>query len=135
MNNRDRSIIIAFAAALLVVLAIVFGRRVRRPALAPAGVVDSSPERPAPAQGRSGTPADRGKAPVVGIDVDRLRGVDEFEPAVEYLTYTQMQRGETGEHLLFVRNEDLDAIAALEGADAMDFIQRLQQLGVIVSNN
>ena len=133
--DRGRILIVAVVAAMLAVAAVAFGRGRRRPALAPAGVVESSPAQPAPSQGRRGTPADRGRAPVVGIDVERLRGEEEFQPAVEYLTYIQMQRGQTGEHLLFVRNEDLDAIAALEGAEAMEFIQRLQQLGVIVSNN
>ena len=132
--NLRRVLIVALAVSSVAAGVVVFGRR-RRPAFAPAGVVDSIPDEPRPAQGRRGSPEDRGKAPAVGIDVERLKGAGEFEPAVEYLTYIQMQRGKSGEHLLFVRNEDLDAIAALDGADATEFLQRLQQLGVIISNN
>lgn len=72
--------------------------------------------------------------PSYAIDVERLRQTESFEPAVEYLTYIQSRRGESS-HLLFVRHEDLDAIAALEGERLETFLERLQHLGVVISKN
>jgi hypothetical protein len=109
------------AAAALVVI------RRRRGGIAPSGVVEADRER-------AGSPADRGRQPTYGIDVERLRGSGTFEPAVEYLTYIQSQRG-VQESLLFIRRDDLEALAALDGGDAEQFLERLQQLGVVVSNN
>lgn len=118
---------VVLSAGVAVAVAVLIARR-RSPGLAPDGIVDSEQAR------RTGSPADRGRVPVLGIDVERLRDIDGFEPAVEYLTYIQTRRG-TSEHLLFVRNEDLDAIAALEGDDLKSFLDRLQHLGVVVSPN
>ena len=101
--------------------------RRRRGGIAPSGVVEAGRER-------AGSPADRGRQPTYGIDVDRLRGSGNFQPAVEYLTYIQSQRG-IDESLLFIRRDDLEALAALDGGDAEEYLRRLQQLGVVVSNN
>ncbi len=68
------------------------------------------------------------------IDIERLRQTETFEPAVEYLTYIQSRRGESS-HLLFVRHEDLDVIATLEGERLETFLERLQHLGVVISKN
>ncbi len=104
------------------------GRR-REEDLSPDGVVDSG-GRP-----RRGSPSDRGTGRRYAVDVDRLRQQREHEPAVEYLTYIQSRRGTDHEHLLFVRHEDLDQIAALEGEDPERFLRRLQRLGVVISVN
>lgn len=133
MESRQRWVVAvaAIAAGLLsgvLAFGLAVGRR-RTSVLAPDGVVDSGEER------RQGSPDDRGRVQTYGIDIERLRGAaDEFEPAVEYLTYIQSRRGDDS-HLLFVRHEDLDAIAALEGADPESFLRRLQRLGVVISNN
>ncbi len=97
--------------------------------VAPSGVVDSTTE-----SARTGTPADRGRTTRIGLDVDRLKTKDEFEPVVQYLTFIQSQRGD-GSHLLFIRYEDIDAMAALEGEATTNFLERLDQLGVVISNN
>jgi hypothetical protein len=91
----------------------------------------------APARARRGTPADRGRVDTVALDLERLRtsGDSDLEPVVEYLTYIQSQRGEDTGHLTFVRYDDLDAMADREGVDTPAFLERLDQLGVVVSNN
>lgn len=124
---RRVAIATAVAAVATALAGLVVWRR-REDQLGPEGVVDTDERR------REGSPDDRGKTGAVAIDVQELRNNDGFEPAVEYLTYIQSRRG-TDEHLLFVRNEDLDAIAALEGEDADAFLQRLQHLGVVISTN
>lgn len=122
-----RNLIVALAA-LGVGLAVVTVVLRRRERLGPDGVVDSA------VTARSGSPDDRGTTPRLGIDIEGLREVDELEPTVEYLTYIQNKRG-SSEHLLFVRHEDLDAIAALEGQELEEFLQRLDHLGVVISSN
>lgn len=131
MDRRDLAIRIgAVTAVVASAAATIWARtaRRRRLALGPDGVVESG-DRP-----RSGTVRDRGKGGYA-IDVERLRDAsDGIEPAVEYLTYIQTRRG-TSEHLLFVRDDDIDAIAALEGEEPTDFLERLQKLGVVISTN
>lgn len=83
---------------------------------------------------RSGTPDERGQADRYGLDVDRLRTAPGFEPVVQYLTYIQSKRDDES-HLLFVRYDDLDAMAEIDGAPTPSFLERLDQLGVVVSNN
>ena len=83
---------------------------------------------------RTGTATDRGDRVSYGLDVEALRGAQGFEPVVEYLTYIQSQRGD-GSHLLFVRYDDLDVLARREGQEVSNFLERLDQLGVVVSNN
>ncbi len=117
----------AIAAAATALAALVMWRR-REDRLGPEGVVDTDERR------REGSPRDRGRRGAVAINVEELRHNEGFKPAVEYLTYIQSRRG-VDEHLLFVRNEDLDAIAALEGQDAGELLERLQHLGVVISTN
>lgn len=105
--------------------------RARRGELAPSDVVDYETGDGAP---RDGTPEDRGRGGVYRFDVERLRASGELDPVVQYLTYIQSRRGESS-HLLFVRYEDIDAMAGLEGQPLDDFLGRLDQLGVVVSNN
>lgn len=102
---------------------------------------DGAPAPPVPAIGldpgpRPGSPEQRGRTSSIALDVDRLRttGEGSLEPVVQYLTYIQSERDEQG-HLMFVRYADLDAMAELEGTSTPDFLDRLDQLGVVVSNN
>ena len=63
-----------------------------------------------------------------------LREHGDFTPVVEYLTAIQSLRGEASS-LMFVRGADLDAMAERNGRPVPEFLDRLDQLGVIVSNN
>lgn len=131
MELGRRSWYFALAGAAIVgglaALGVSAGRR-RQATLVPAGLVEANQQQ------RRGTPQDRGQVRSYAIDVERLRQTEAFEPAVEYLTYIQSRRGESS-HLLFVRHEDLDAIAALEGERLETFLERLQHLGVVISKN
>lgn len=101
----------------------------------PSEIVDGGPvDNVSHEDGRAGSSSDRGRKPAFALDIDQLRSKPDFEPAVEYLTFIQSKRG-TDSHLLFVRFEDLDAIAALEGDSVPNFLERLDHLGVVVSNN
>ncbi|MDP8928747.1 MAG: hypothetical protein M3O70_09275, partial [Actinomycetota bacterium] len=115
-----RSLVGAAVVGGLAAVAVSAGRR-RQATTAPTGVEGNQ-------QRRRGTPQDRGQVRSYAVDVERLRQTEAFEPAVEYLTYIQSRRGESS-HLLFVRHEDLDAIAALEGERLETFLERLQHLG------
>lgn len=130
MNARTAWTLVGLAgtAAGLVVLTSRRGRRSGPPPVGPSGVVESST---IPRRGRA---EDRGKTAAYALDVDRLRTRDELEPVVQYLTFIQSQRNDAG-HLLFVRYEDIDAMAALEGDPVPRFLERLDQLGVVVSSN
>lgn len=125
MDRTRRIVIIAGGVALVAMLALAARRRDPVPA--------SPPPPPIPRR-RTGAPTDRGRSPAVGLDVERLKQLQRFEPVVEYLTYLQSQRGDQ-DHLLFVRHADLDELAALEGMPLPSFLDRLDQLGVVVSTN
>lgn len=84
--------------------------------------------------GRGGEPSDRGRVQAIGVDLPRLRQHGEFTPVVEYLTAIQSMRGD-GDSLMFVRGADLDALAEKDGRPVPEFLDRLDQLGVVVSNN
>jgi hypothetical protein len=90
--------------------------------------------RPASDGERDGEPDDRGRVRAIGVDLERLRDHGEFQPVVEYLTAIQDMRGD-GSSLLFVRGADLDAMAERDGQPVPEFIDRLDQLGVVVSSN
>lgn len=77
---------------------------------------------------------DRGAVAALAIDVDRLRPHTEFAPVVEHLTAVQELRRDTSS-LLFVRVADLDEFAQRDGLLVPEFIERLEQLGVVVSPN
>lgn len=82
---------------------------------------------------RSGAPTERGRGGTVRMDLDRARA-HAVEPVVEFLTYVQERRGDRG-HLLFVRTDDLDAMAEASDEPIESFLSRLDQLGVVVSHN
>lgn len=69
-----------------------------------------------------------------GLDVGELRAHGGLEPVVQHLTYIQSRRGDPSA-LLFVRYEDLDAMAQIGGELVPEFLERLDQLGVVVSTN
>lgn len=132
--------ILAVAGAIVVGTIVVASRSRRRaadapiveadvPSASPSGVVASDRE-----ERRRGTPHDRGRMPAYALDVERIRTREGMEPVVQYLTFIQSQRGDDST-LLFVRYEDIDAMAAIEGTETGDFLERLDQLGVVVSNN
>jgi len=141
-RTSRRTVRWALAGAGAVALcAVVIVRRSRRTA-ADAPIVDAEPASAAPsgvvasdrAERRRGTQHDRGRMPAYALDVERIRSREGMEPVVQYLTFIQSQRGDDST-LLFVRYEDIDAMAAIEGSDTGDFLERLDQLGVVVSNN
>ena len=69
----------------------------------------------------------------IAMDLERARA-HHVEPVVEFLTYVQSRRGEDS-HLMFVRIDDLDAMAEAADEPVDDFLDRLDQLGVVVSHN
>lgn len=125
---------VGLTAAAVGTVAFLVGRRTAARTRSLEGLTDPAEVDNVSHDDRRGTAADRGRTPAFALDVDQLRSRPEFEPAVEYLTFIQSKRG-TDSHLLFVRFEDLDAIAALEGDSVPDFLERLDHLGVVVSNN
>lgn len=84
--------------------------------------------------GRSGDAEDRGRTEAIGLDLPRLEEHGEFAPVVEYLTTIQSMRGD-GSSLMFIRRADLDELAERNGRPVPEFLDRLDQLGVVVSNN
>jgi hypothetical protein len=126
------------ASVLLAVAAVAGGlgllRRARRRRATGVLFTDAPLPPVAPPRDRNGDVRERGQTPTYGLDVDGLRREAGFEPVVQYLTYIQSQRGNAS-HLLFVRYDDLDAMAALEGQVMPAFLERLDQLGVVVSTN
>lgn len=70
------------------------------------------------------------------FDLDRLKELETVghKPLVEYLTYIQVRRKE-GDSLLFVRNRDVDVLAALAGTTRQEFVEEYQKLGVLLSLN
>lgn len=124
--------IAAGACALVGALALVLYRR--RSRSADVFTDEAMPPIPPP-RDRRGVRRDRGRAPGVALDLDRLRGQDGLEPVVQYLTYIQSRRGSDRSHLLFVREGDFDAMAQIEGRPVPEFLEQLEQLGVVVSNN
>lgn len=126
-------------ALLIVAGAVVMARRLVRPA-APARRVDEGSPPVLPLQPptmqpgmRRGSAADRGLGDTIAMDLQRARA-HRVEPVVEFLTYVQSRRGETS-HLMFVRMDDLDAMAEAANEPVDDFLDRLDRLGVVVSHN
>jgi hypothetical protein len=72
----------------------------------------------------------------VGLDLDRLKELPSaaYKPLTEYLTYIQVQRGEN-QSLVFVRQRDLEALAAMTGESKENFVREFKRLGVLLSMN
>lgn len=126
-------------ALLVVIGAVVVARRLARPVTAEPGADESptsGPARQPPATGRAvrtGSESDRGLGATIAMDLERARA-HHVEPVVEFLTYVQSRRGERS-HLVFVRIDDLDAMAEAANEPVDDFLDRLDRLGVVVSHN
>lgn len=58
-----------------------------------------------------------------------------YLPLSEYLTAIRVKRGERDEGLLFVRRNDVDALAALAGTTQEEFLNNFRNLGIVVSLN
>ncbi len=95
---------------------------------------DPTPDGRSGDRRRGGDRADRGRRRVIGLDLDGLAGREGFAPVVEYLTAIQTMRDDGGS-LLFVRDDDIDAMAERDGRPVPEFLDRLDQLGVVVSSN
>lgn len=134
-------------ASLIVAGAVALARRLVRSATAgptaddppPSNLSPASAPSPAPRPSptvrvvRRGSMSDRGRGEPIAIDLERARA-HHVEPVVEFLTYVQSRRGDRS-HLLFVRMDDLDAMAASANEPVDDFLDRLDRLGVVVSHN
>lgn len=70
------------------------------------------------------------------LDLERLKALPSasYQPLTEYLTYIQVKRGET-ESLVFVRESDIDALAAMTGESRENFVKEFKRLGVLISMN
>lgn len=138
MDGVGRSVSRWFAAGLAAVvvggtIAELIRRRASRMDAGELFEAERYPVIPAPSE-RPGDASSRGHATAYALDVEQLRGDRHLEPVVEYLTYIQSQRGDES-HILFVRYDDLDLLARRQGEQVTTFLERLDQLGVVVSNN
>jgi hypothetical protein len=72
----------------------------------------------------------------IGLDLDRLKELPSsaYKPLTEYLTYIQVKRGEN-QSLVFVRQRDLEALAAMTGESKENFVKEFKRLGVLLSMN
>jgi hypothetical protein len=72
----------------------------------------------------------------IGLDLDRLKELPSsaYKPLTEYLTYIQVKGGET-QSLIFVRQRDLEALAAMTGETKENFVKEFKRLGVLLSMN
>ncbi len=95
---------------------------------------DAARRHPSAMSERVGDAGERGRRDAIGVDLTGLVQRDDFRPVVEYLTAIQTMRGDGGS-LLFVRGDDLDAMAEQDGSPVPEFLDRLDQLGVVVSSN
>lgn len=86
---------------------------------------------------RADDAVERGEHPGadIGLDLARLQAVsNELEPVVQYLTYIKSRRGQDSA-LLFIRYDDIDAMADIDGESSAQLLDRLDQLGVVISSN
>ena len=134
MDTRTRWILGLAAAGSVLVVWRVWTMRTSEPGPAdePIELIDLTDSSTAP-QERDGSEADRGSTEAVRLDLSRAQESG-LRPVVEFLTFLQQTRGDSS-HLLFVRYDDLDDLAEAEGVSAAEFLNRLDQLGVVVSTN
>lgn len=98
---------------------------------------DSEPvERRATPDPKALAQANNPSAPRPGLDLERLKSLPsaQYQPLTEYLSYIQVKRGET-ESLVFVRQSDIDALAAMTGESRENFLKEFKRLGVLISMN
>ena len=125
---------------LLLVGAVAVARRRSRPDPEDLWLDEATPPAPSDVTppvpvrtSRAGRATERGRGGTVTMDLERAR-VQHVEPVVEFLTYVQQRRGDRS-HLLFVRTDDLDAMAEASDEPLESFLSRLDQLGVVISHN
>ena len=125
---------------LLLVGAVAVARRLSRPDPTDVWLDEATPPAPSDVTPpvpvrtvRAGRATERGRGGAVQMDLDRARA-QHVEPVVEFLTYVQQRRGDRS-HLLFVRTDDLDAMAEASDEPVASFLSRLDQLGVVISHN
>ncbi len=77
-----------------------------------------------------------GEVERVALNVEQLKEMnpEAYEPLVEYLTYIQIQRGEN-QSLVFVRQRDIDELAKMANEPREEFVEKFEQLGVLLSMN
>jgi hypothetical protein len=72
----------------------------------------------------------------IGLDLERLKSLPSasYKPLTEYLSYIQVKRGEAAS-LVFVRQSDIEALAAMTGDSKDNFLKEFKRLGVVISMN
>lgn len=115
----------------------------RRTGVTPAGDGAIPAEAPAPVAERRSTPdpealhsASETPGGAFGFDIERLKSLkaSTYKPVVEYLSYIQVQRGDD-KSIVFVRERDVESLAALTGGSREKFVDEFQQLGVLLFMN
>ncbi len=101
-----------------------------------AGAVERAPERRSNPDPEALESASKGETGAFGFDIERLKSLEAstYKPVVEYLSYIQVQRGDDTS-IVFVRERDVESLAALTGESREKFVDEFQQLGVLLSMN
>lgn len=102
----------------------------------PGGVPHRPPDRRSDPDPKALEALSSGEVERVALNVEQLKQMnpEAYEPLVEYLTYIQIQRGEN-QSLVFVRQRDLDELAEMVGEPRDEFVEKFEQLGVLLSMN
>lgn len=100
------------------------------------GVPNRPPDRRSDPDPQALEALSSGEVERVALNVEQLKQMnpEAYEPLVEYLTYIQIQRGEN-QSLVFVRQRDLDELAEMVGEPREEFVEKFEQLGVLLSMN
>jgi len=100
------------------------------------GVSNRPPDRRSEPDPQALEALSSGEVERVALNVEQLKQMnpEAYEPLVEYLTYIQIQRGEN-QSLVFVRQRDLDELAEMVGEPRDEFVEKFEQLGVLLSMN
>lgn len=100
------------------------------------GVTHRPPDRRSDPDPKALEALSSGEVERVALNVEQLKQMnpEAYEPLVEYLTYIQIQRGEN-QSLVFVRQRDLDELAEMVGEPREEFVEKFEQLGVLLSMN
>lgn len=103
---------------------------------APDAAIEAVPERRSNPDPEALESASKGEGGAFGFDIERLKGLQAstYKPVVEYLSYIQVQRGDDTS-IVFVRERDVESLAALTGESREKFVDEFQQLGVLLSMN
>lgn len=101
-----------------------------------AGAAERAPERRSNPDPEALESANKGETGGFGFDIERLKSLEAstYKPVVEYLSYIQVQRGDDTS-IVFVRERDVESLAALTGESREKFVHEFQQLGVLLSMN